>query len=64
MVRVEQPGQIVEHTGPKHGFAKPAQPGDVDAILESGPEISALEHAIRMAPAGWSFEDEGEGGTR
>lgn len=64
MAHIEQPGQTVGHSGPKHGFAMPAQPSDVDAILESGPEISALEHAIRMAPAGWSFEDDGEGGTR
>lgn len=64
MVRIEEPGQTGEHSGPKHGFAKPALPSDVDAIQESGPEISALEHAIRMAPAGWSFEDDDEGRSR
>ena len=45
-----------ELTGPKHGFAGPDQPSEFDRMLESAPEISALEHAIRMAPAGWCFD--------
>ena len=53
-------------SGPKHGYAAPDGAGEptreVDEILGGATDVSALEHAIRMAPADWSFEtDEPEG---
>lgn len=50
------PRITVETSGPKHGFAIPERMSALDKSLNDGPEISALEHAIRMAPAGWDFE--------
>lgn len=58
MVRTSEPRPGIEESGPKHGFAMPTESTPLDYILEGAPEISALEHAIRMAPAGWSFDDD------
>jgi hypothetical protein len=51
-----------ELSGPKHGYAAPggvSEPvRELDEILGGASEISALEHAIRMAPADWTFESD------
>lgn len=58
VVRTREPRPRNEQSGPKHGFARPVEPTPLDELLEGAPEISALEHAIRMAPAGWSFDSD------
>lgn len=58
MARSLDPRLSIELSGPKHGFAMPEGESDFDFSLNSGPEFSALEHAIRMAPAGWDFESD------
>lgn len=58
MARSLDPRLSVEPSGPKHGFAMPEPVSDLDIGSNSGPEISAMEHAIRMAPAGWDFESD------
>ena len=49
-------------SGPKHGYAASdggSEPSrELDEILGGATEVSALEHAIRMAPADWSFESD------
>lgn len=58
MARSLDPRLPTQSGGPKHGFAKPERMSDLDLGLSEGPELSALEHAIRMAPAGWDFESD------
>ena len=61
MGRLDKPAPITQDSGPKHGFAPDDEPSELDDLMQSAPEISALEHAIRMAPAGWSFDSDESG---
>lgn len=47
-----------EISGPNRGHAEQDLPNELEDLMSSVPEISAIEHAIRMAPAGWDFESD------